>query len=144
MHDEPLPICRHRGRQHGLHVMCRSDRATRVGRGLALLDTCATCPHADVPHIAVALHVDDALLIPGVAPPPVSADTPSIPCRHRSLNPLRTETADLCGLRGQTIAIYACDFTRADGTQPHSECALHRYCSRQSIPVCYACDDARA
>ncbi len=142
MMNDTLPDCRHRGRPHGPYVMCRSDKAARIGRGLALLSTCATCPHADAPYTVATLSPDEPH-----EPQHSASDLPphevaALPCQHRSRAPISTETADLCGMRGQSVEVYGCDFRAPDGTQPHPECALHRFCHRQTIPTCFTCGDA--
>lgn len=51
-------------------------------------------------------------------------------CQLRG-NEIRTETADLCGMMGQTIPIYAC--------MEHGECTPGRYCRRQTVRSCSTC-----
>jgi hypothetical protein len=60
-------------------------------------------------------------------------------CDHRGKY-VRTDTADLCGMKGQLIQLYECDnpaLQKADGSAPL--CTQHRYCHRQTALSCSIC-----
>lgn len=54
-------------------------------------------------------------------------------CSHRSEDPIRSDVSNLCGTRGDTTAIFACEI--------HGECSLSRYCTRQTVKTCMGCPD---
>ena len=106
-----LPQCRHRGQIHGQSVRCHSDKAARVGRGLALLSTCGTCLVADVPNTIYEIGVID----------PAASTAPRVTeCRHRSPLALKIEPCELCGARTDYAPIHRCE-------KHNCECTPNRF-----------------
>lgn len=59
-----------------------------------------------------------------------SAD--DMPCEHRG-PVIRQDESNLCGSKGKEIDIYSCSL--------HKECSLGRYCKKQTVQTCFACQD---
>ncbi len=53
-------------------------------------------------------------------------------CVHRG-EVIRTESADLCGIRGVEIPIFSCSV--------HGECSARRYCQKQVVQSCVLCEE---
>jgi len=60
---------------------------------------------------------------------------PNSDCVHRGAE-LRKDVSNLCGRRGEEIAIYSC--------AKHGECSLTRYCRDQDVRVCLTCQEYRS
>jgi hypothetical protein len=119
-----LPICQHRGDtvEPGVCV-CRSNhmrhkRHTAEGVGLVTLDFCAArcwCPNKP------------QLILPERKVP----QTSNLTCPHRTAEPIRSGTCNLCGLKGQPFEIFGCDL--------HGECSLRK--RHSGVKGCAACAD---
>ena len=131
-----LPTCRHRGRIHGAKVTCRSDKADRIGGGLAWLATCEGCPVADVPNRVYEAVPD--VVTASTEPPDVPIQRPtfdtSFPeCKHRGAK-IEDKEADLCGLKGHVFEVMACDVVES------GRCVATRICWKQTEVPCSTCD----
>lgn len=124
-----LPICQHRGKIHeDGTARCRSYRAPKSPLGLVVVQSaCVGCRVANMPHQS---RPDGEQRI---EPEKMFAAYQPLPCDHRR-DIDKTETADLCGLRGAIFPVYWCDLHQ-------KECVGFRICRRQEYLVCATCED---
>jgi len=126
-----LPQCRHRGAEHGGRYFCRSDKAARDRRWLAV---CDGCPVADVPNRVYETVPDvAAAALAGDAAPRWDAYATFPKCRHRGPK-IEDKEADLCGLKGHVFEVMACDAVES------GRCVATRICGKQTEVACSTCD----
>jgi hypothetical protein len=130
MSGNPLPPCNVRGRtlSRGRLVCHQSGRPEVIAAA-----TCHLCPVVSLENAAKAhrLRLDmQSALAASQAIDVATRPQPVLDCPHRG-PVIRQQEADLCGLRGQQFDVFHCGL--------HGECALGRFCQRQTVRSCAAC-----
>lgn len=61
-------------------------------------------------------------------------------CSYRSAEPIRHDVNNLCGARGEDVAIFACSHPDLMQNGNPIECSLYTYCRNQVPRICLTCD----